>query len=116
MRPNPLPAPDRYYAGDTLVLELTVRDADADGDPKDLLGADVEYAILELLTNEVVIDESDPGVDVEITDTSGGELTVEIDADATESLSGTYIQRLRIVDNDGRRNTYTSELAVHNYE
>ncbi len=100
---------DRYVAGDTVEIEVTV--TNDDGSTKDLRGADIQFALSRyaganpLFTRTV-------GDGIEFVDATAGELLIRIDGDDTVDLGDDdgkeYYYEIRVRDNTGDIATVTT--------
>lgn len=71
------------------------------GSTKNLTGATAEWSVAREAGGTAVLDETDAGVDVTITDAGNGEVTLTVDPGTTTGLSGDYIHELEVTDSSG---------------
>lgn len=107
---NPI---EDHTAGETVEHTITIYDEDDENSElKDLSGAEVEWVLVNGRQGEAVLDHTDTGVTVAVTDAVGGQVTVTFANGATEGLGGEYTQIVTVWDNADRRNVYTGVVAV----
>lgn len=90
------------YAGDDLQIEVTV--TTADDEPAYLVGSTATYVIARNLSAKVT--KTLTAGDIAISGEYSNIFLIDIDADDTVELSGTYQHELKFVDFSG--NTYTA--------
>lgn len=91
-----------FAAGDDLLLEFTV--TDADGDAVDITGFTAEFAIFRNLGDTAVIETEDTATS-ELTDPTSGVYTIAVDGDDTDALLGTYRFESAVTDGSDHRST-----------
>jgi hypothetical protein len=106
---------DRYIAGDTLTLEVTV--TNDSGDPKDLTEADVVFALAEYSSQDPLIEKT-IGSGVDLVSPADGRLNVQISGSETSELGTArgqeYYYEITIRDNSKREATVTTgEWTIH---
>lgn len=88
-----------YYAGDSLTITTTVYESDSQENTKDLSGASVNWILIDRAYDTEKLSKSTSGGGVEITDETGGEVQVTIEATDTESIDpGWYEHELEVED------------------
>jgi|APHM01.1.fsa_nt_gi Domain of unknown function (DUF2479). len=99
---------ERYFAGDTAVVEVTVRQ---DGSPKDLSNATITFALSRFRGDEPIIEKT-LGNGVTITDALAGVLRIEIEGDETADLGEAdgedYHYEVAVRDNNSATATVTT--------
>lgn len=104
---------DNWPAGDTRVFPFIVpNEDDPDSDRKDISSAEITWKLKDVLDEEVVLDESDSGVNINITDASNGELEVRVEKGATSDLEGRYREIIRVVDATGDQSTWNGRVQI----
>lgn len=99
---------DHYVAGDTLIINYSV-DTPV-GTSKDIRNASIDW---ELLANGyTMLDDTDAGVTVEITDGINGYFTVEIDSGVTSNLAGTHTTRVTLRDAANNQQTWHGNVHI----
>lgn len=95
------------YAGDDVDINVAVTDP-ATGDPKNLTGATVQWAMFKEYKGTVVVTkDTDDGVT--ITDAANGELTISLDAADTEDVRpDIYAHEVEVTDGSGNVSTVTT--------
>lgn len=95
-----------FYAGNYKVLRDTI--VLPNGNPKDLTGAEVTFALF-TDKNEVLIVKSSENInEVEIVDAVGGVADIFLQPEDTMHLSGLYRYHVNTVDDNGYEETVTS--------
>lgn len=101
---------ERYIAGDTATIEVTVTDDSGDG--KDLEGANIVFAVSEYPSKEPVIRKTDSTNDIEVIAASKGRFNVNIGGNETENLGSAdgekYYYEIAIRDDSGKEVTVTT--------
>lgn len=112
-----LPAVEGWLAGDDRALVFRV--VDGDGDPVDISGATVSWALFERPYQtdpaDAVLSGDDSGVELVTdnrVDTAGGEWEVRVDGAATEALWGSYWHRPEVVQQDGSTASWRGEAIL----
>lgn len=95
------------HAGDTVDINVTVTNP-ATGDPKNLTGATVQWAMYKAYKGTVVLTkDTDDGVT--ITDAADGELTISLEAADTEDVRpDIYAHEVEVTDSGGNVSTVTT--------
>ena len=106
---------DRYIAGDTATLEVAVMNES--GDPKDLTGADVVFALAEYPSQDPLIEKT-IGSGVDIVAPADGRLDVRISGSETSELGTArgqdYYYEITIRDGASEEATVTTgEWTIH---
>jgi len=100
---------DRYVAGDTAILELTIEKDN--GDPKNLNGSDIVFAVAEYPSGNVLIRKTD-GDGIDIVDAENGRVDIRIKSSDTESLGNPngyqYYYEITVRDNKDEVVTVTT--------
>jgi hypothetical protein len=104
---------DDWPAGDTRVFPFIVPDEDdPDSDRKDISGIDVTWQLKDIIDEQVVLDDSDSGVNITVTDASNGELEVQVEKGATSDLEGRYREIIQIVDATNDQSTWAGQVQI----
>lgn len=82
------------FAGDTKLLTVTV--TDEAGEAVDITTASIKWQAARSVEDEAVIEKTSPSGGIEITDGSGGEFVVTLDAADTGDLSGLYYHEAEV--------------------
>lgn len=85
------------YAGDTVVLNVSAKEAD--GSVLDLTGLSIMWAIGRPNNSTALLSKS-VGHGVEIVNAQNGEFRVTLTKDETATLNGSYYHEIRVVDGD----------------
>ncbi len=100
---------DRYVAGDTATVELTVEKDD--GSPKDLNGSDIVFAVAEYPSGNVLIKKTDDD-DIDVVDAEKGRVDIRIRSSDTKSLGNPngyqYYYEITVRDNRDKVVTVTT--------
>jgi nitrogen fixation protein FixH len=112
-----LPDIEDWIAGDDRVLAFVV--VDSNGDPVDITGATVEWALFERPyetdSADAVLDGSDSDVEL-VTDNrvdlTNGEWEVRVDGSATEDIWGAYTHRPKVTDADGNTASWIGTIDL----
>jgi hypothetical protein len=95
------------YAGDTVNINVVVTDP-ATGDPKNLAGATVQWAMFREYKGTVVLTK-DTDAGITITDEANGALTIALDASDTENVRpDIYAHEVEVTDSGGNVSTVTT--------
>ena len=94
-----------YMAGDDLLLQFTV--TDADGDAVDITGMTPRFVIARTIGETPVIStEASPATaTASLTTPASGIFTIAIDGSDTDALSGTYRFECELEDSSGDKST-----------
>jgi len=103
---------EEYRAGDSLIIEFEVADSDTNANQKDLSGADIDWELRRRDGTTELSSATDAEVSVSIVDAGAGRFDVEIDAGATETLTDTFVQWVRIVDAFGRQSSSAGRITI----
>jgi hypothetical protein len=104
---------DNWPSGDTRIFPFIVPDEDdPNSDRKDITSADISWKLKDTLEENIVLDDSDSGVSINVTDASNGEFEVVVEKEATESLEGRYREIIQIVDAVNNRSTWTGQVEI----
>jgi hypothetical protein len=94
------------FQGDDHVLEVSVQDSN--GDPIDLSGSLIDWALAANVSSDQLLIQKNSGASpggITITDAGGGVFEVLIDAEDTEDLSGLYYHQSQVIDAEGSVST-----------
>jgi hypothetical protein len=112
-----LPAIEDWLSGDDRTLAFVV--VDAAGDPVDISGATVAWALYDRPYNDdpanATLSDSDSGVELVTdnrVDTTAGEWEVRIDAAATVDLWGDFTHRPSVTQTDGTTATWIGDVTI----
>jgi len=112
-----LPTVEEFFAGDSrdLVFQVT----DDNGDPVDISGATVEWALYEREYHDDPADALLTGDDASVeivtdnrVDLTNGEWEVRLDPEATEGEWGEYYHRPVVTDVEGNRASWRGEIIL----
>lgn len=101
-----------FYAGNYKVLRDTV--LLANGNPKDLTGAEVTFALFTDKNQVLIVKSSENINEVEIVDATAGVVDIFLQPEDTLHLSGLYRYHVNAVDANGYEETVTSG-KIHIY-
>lgn len=101
---------EKHVEGDSLVVEVPVRDRA--GDPLPLGGASIEWVLADERGGEVLVSKSTTGGGVTVTDSAGGVFEVTLQAVETEGLyndqDSIYHHEAEVTDINGIVHTVTT--------
>ena len=100
---------ERYVAGDTVQLELTVT---RDGEPVNLAGMSIRFAIADSTGTIASTEDSGSDITVTVTDASAGEYVVRMEPTLTSTLRGTYRYQSEIEDSSDGVATVVSDYLT----
>lgn len=102
----------RLTAGDSKTLAVQV--TDDQGDPVDINGAAIRYAVVDGRGGSTVVGpKSDGGAGITVTDAAGGVFEVYLDPSDTQDLLGEYWHEAEYEDGDGDVTTvFTGSFVV----
>ena len=88
------------HQGDTKRLVVTI--VDPAGAPISLVAVDsVKWWVAKKVTSTVRLIEKSVGSGIEVTNAAGGVVTISLDPDDTEAVSGSYYHELEVIDSAG---------------
>lgn len=112
-----LPDIEEWLAGDDRTLAFQV--VDDQGDPVDISGATVSWALFDRFYQDdpadAVLDDSDSGVELVTdnrVDTTAGEWQVRIDGEATDDIWGRKYHRPRVEQTDGTEASWVGTVIL----
>lgn len=94
---------ENYYAGDSLVLDVTV--TDQSGAAKDLTGASIEWGLFPRGSDTAVLTKTTTGGGVAVT--GAGVFEVTVDPGDTTGLEGLHYHEAEVTDGAGAVSTVT---------
>lgn len=111
MTRHTIPAVEDVPLDDAILLSFSAEDND--GSTLELGGASIEWDLIDRVTGESVLSESDSGVTVQNRDNNAGTFEVKIDTDVTTDLDErTYLERVRITTQDGDLATWFASFEL----
>jgi hypothetical protein len=107
---------DDWPSGDTRVFPFVVKDEDSSDENFDLQGATFTWQLKDTISSEIVLDDSDTGVNIDVTDEAGGEFEVKVEKEVTSDLEGTFREIIKIEDSRGNKTTWNGRVVIEDID
>lgn len=99
-----------YVEGDALVLRFDV--VDEDGNNIGIGGIEIEWEVRDTRYSDVLLSTEDDGVTTQIVDEDEGVFEVEIETAASESVRGSHVHIVRLLDADGNQTSFIGRFVI----
>ena len=105
-----------WPSGDTRIFPFTVLDEDSDGEPLNIIGADINWYLRDRVSSDKVLSLDSDGVSLEIVEASEGKFEISVEKTATEDISGQFREIVILTDADDNRTRWSGTIRIKDIE